>query len=240
MSTLEKGANKRRIVPIPLNPSPGNPANTVDFKRLLAAIRSDNQAAIAELYEFLSEGMRFLIARQLAPEYVQETLNRAFEALIEAIKKGDLHEPSAVPAYTRTLVQTHTRLTINRVISRTARPGEIHDASIQMIHPRPTPEDLALRAEKLRLVRQVLRELPEPNRQQLVRFYLGERSQEQICEEMGLTESQFSALKSRTKARLRELGKKKRNLTDFLSFSRVRRSVFSELKRSDCSTRLHS
>ena len=40
-------------------------------------------------------------------------------------------------------------------------------------------------------------------------FYLREQSQEQICEEMKLTETQFRLLKSRAKARFGELGKKK-------------------------------
>lgn len=47
------------------------------------------------------------------------------------------------------------------------------------------------------------------SREILTRFYLHEQSQEEICSEMALTETQFRLLKSRAKARFGELGKKK-------------------------------
>jgi RNA polymerase sigma-70 factor, ECF subfamily len=43
----------------------------------------------------------------------------------------------------------------------------------------------------------------------LTRFYVDEQSQDLICSEMGLTETQFRLLKSRAKARFGELGKTK-------------------------------
>ena len=42
-----------------------------------------------------------------------------------------------------------------------------------------------------------------------MRFYLREQTPEEICDEMGLTETQFRLLKSRAKARFAELGRKK-------------------------------
>ena len=41
-----------------------------------------------------------------------------------------------------------------------------------------------------------------------MRFYLYEQSQDQICAEMGLTETQFRLLKSRAKTRFAELSRK--------------------------------
>jgi DNA-directed RNA polymerase specialized sigma24 family protein len=43
----------------------------------------------------------------------------------------------------------------------------------------------------------------------LTRFYLHEQSQEQICQDMNISETQFRLLKSRAKARFGEMGKKK-------------------------------
>jgi RNA polymerase sigma-70 factor (ECF subfamily) len=51
--------------------------------------------------------------------------------------------------------------------------------------------------------------LPARDKEILTRFYLREQSQEQICAEMSLTETQFRLLKSRAKARFGEIGKKK-------------------------------
>jgi len=59
------------------------------------------------------------------------------------------------------------------------------------------------------LVQRVLSELSSRDREILTRFYLHEESQEEICIEMTLTETQFRLLKSRAKSRFGELGKKK-------------------------------
>jgi DNA-directed RNA polymerase specialized sigma subunit len=56
---------------------------------------------------------------------------------------------------------------------------------------------------------EVLREMSDRDRNILTRFYLQEQSQDQICAEMNLTETQFRLLKSRAKARFGELGQKK-------------------------------
>jgi RNA polymerase sigma-70 factor (ECF subfamily) len=51
--------------------------------------------------------------------------------------------------------------------------------------------------------------LSDRDREILTRFYLDEQTQEKICEDMSLTETQFRLLKSRAKARFGELGKRK-------------------------------
>jgi DNA-directed RNA polymerase specialized sigma24 family protein len=55
----------------------------------------------------------------------------------------------------------------------------------------------------------VLKGISQRDREILTRFYLYEQPQEQICEEMNLTETQFRLLKSRAKARFGELGKRR-------------------------------
>ena len=57
-------------------------------------------------------------------------------------------------------------------------------------------------------MKDALRDISNRDREILVRFYLREQPQTQICQEMGLSETQFRLLKSRAKARLGEIGKK--------------------------------
>ena len=45
--------------------------------------------------------------------------------------------------------------------------------------------------------------------EQIAKIYLLAQSQEQICDQMNLTETQFRLLKSRAKARFGELGKRR-------------------------------
>ena len=71
------------------------------------------------------------------------------------------------------------------------------------------PEQIAIARQRAELMRLVLESLSRRDREILERFYLQEQSQEQICEEMSLSETQFRLLKSRAKARFGEIGRKK-------------------------------
>ena len=71
------------------------------------------------------------------------------------------------------------------------------------------PENSAISKERDSLAASVLKTISARDREILTRFYLQEQSQEQICQEMSLTETQFRLLKSRAKAKFGELGKRK-------------------------------
>lgn len=74
---------------------------------------------------------------------------------------------------------------------------------------RQNPEQRAIQDEKTELMVRVLRGISRRDREILTRFYLYEQPQEQICEEMSLSETQFRLLKSRAKARFGELGRRR-------------------------------
>jgi DNA-directed RNA polymerase specialized sigma24 family protein len=74
---------------------------------------------------------------------------------------------------------------------------------------RPDPEREAIDRENLALAMRVLKSIPKRDREVLTRFYLKEESAEEICENMGLTDTQFRLIKSRAKARFGELGKRR-------------------------------
>jgi len=61
--------------------------------------------------------------------------------------------------------------------------------------------------QRTNIVKRVLSTIPKRDREILVSFYLLERSPEEICAQMGLTETQFRLLMSRAKARFAELAK---------------------------------
>ena len=65
-----------------------------------------------------------------------------------------------------------------------------------------------MRKERAELMARVLGSISRRDREILTRFYLREQSQEQICEEMELTETQFRLLKSRAKARFGDAGRR--------------------------------
>ena len=110
--------------------------------------------------------------------------------------------------FVRTVVRRQVAAHIEKMVHVRRDHTEL-DSSLRIPDPRSNPEESAVFRQKAELIRRVLHELPERDREILTRFYLREQSQDQICEEMGLTETQFRLLKSRAKARFGELGKKK-------------------------------
>jgi DNA-directed RNA polymerase specialized sigma subunit len=73
---------------------------------------------------------------------------------------------------------------------------------------RAISEEAAILRQRIGLIRQVLGKLADRDKEILTRFYVDEQTPDQICSEMGLTETQYRLMKSRAKTRFGELGKK--------------------------------
>src|SRR5262249_40371870 len=84
-----------------------------------------------------------------------------------------------------------------------------YDSSLRVPDPHDNPEESAMFHQRNTLIQQVLGEMTERDREILMRFYIYEQPQDQICAEMELTDTQFRLLKSRAKARFGDLGKKR-------------------------------
>jgi len=83
------------------------------------------------------------------------------------------------------------------------------DATAGVSDYRNTPEEAAIQRQHEEVAEIVLRSISGRDREILTRFYLLEQTQEEICVEMKLSDTQFRLLKSRAKARFGELGRKK-------------------------------
>jgi RNA polymerase sigma factor (sigma-70 family) len=110
--------------------------------------------------------------------------------------------------FVRTIVRRQVASHIDKAI-QTRREQLDLDASAGVVDPHGNPEEAAIFHQKGDLIRKVLSELTSRDREILTRFYLEEETQEEICTEMTLTETQFRLLKSRAKSRFGELGKKR-------------------------------
>jgi putative toxin-antitoxin system antitoxin component (TIGR02293 family) len=80
------------------------------------------------------------------------------------------------------------------------RPAHVQSGGASEAH--------SLADERRGLIETALAGLAGRDREILTRFFLHEETPEQICTEMGLTDTQFRLLKSRAKARFGELGRK--------------------------------
>ena len=175
---------------------------------LVERIRSGRTDGMAELYDLFSKGIRFYLCRQLGPQELDDKIRDTFVVVVQAIRRGELREPERLMGFVRTIVRRQVAAHIDKVV-QSRRDQQDMESTVRIADPRGNPEDAAIFHQRNELIQRVLQELGKRDREILTRFYLREQSQDQICVEMCLTETQFRLLKSRAKARFGDLGKKK-------------------------------
>jgi RNA polymerase sigma-70 factor (ECF subfamily) len=174
---------------------------------LVESIRIGELSGMEELYRVFSRGVRFYLCRQLGPQDLDDKVHDTFLIVVQAIRKGELREPERLMGFVRTVVRRQVAAQIDRSVQSRREQAEL-DSSAAVSDHRDTPEEAAILRQHERMAETVLRGISGRDREILTRFYLMEQTQQEICEEMDLSETQFRLLKSRAKARFGELGKK--------------------------------
>jgi len=189
------------------NPSE-SPASRVDWHELVRRIQRGDNSGMEDLYALFARGIRFYLCRQLGPQELDDKVHDAFLIVVQAIKKGELREPERLMGFVRTVVRRQVAAYIDDVVH--SRREELHlDVGVRVADMRNNPEQTAAFQQKVEFMTSILESLSDRDREILTRFYLNEETQEQICEEMHLSETQFRLLKSRAKARFGEMGRRK-------------------------------
>jgi RNA polymerase sigma-70 factor (ECF subfamily) len=180
----------------------------VDWAAIVAQIKAGEDAGLEFLYRQFSRGIRYYLCRHLGPEELDDRVHDTFLVVVQAIKKGDLREPERLMGFVRTIVRRQVAGYIDHAVQTRRDQADI-ESGVTVADSNGDPEQQAIAQQKKQLMKSVLESLSKRDRDILVRFYLNEEPQEQICREMSLTETQFRLLKSRAKARFGEIGKKK-------------------------------
>ena len=175
---------------------------------LVESVQRGERAGMEELYSVFSRGVRFYLCRQLGPQDLDDKVHDTFVIVVEAIQKGELREPERLMGFVRTVVRRQVAAQIDRSVQSRKEQAELETTTSMSDH-HDTPEEAAIVRQHEEVAEAVLRGISGRDREILTRFYLLEQSQEEICEEMNLSETQFRLLKSRAKARFGELGRKK-------------------------------
>lgn len=178
------------------------------WAELVERIRTGETDGMEELYALFSKGIRFYLCRQLGPQELDDKVHDTFLVVVQAIRRGELREPHRLMGFVRTVVRRQVAAHIDRMVHDRREQLDL-DSTMRMVDPHGNPEDAVMFRQRNDLIRRVLGELCERDREILTRFYLREQGQAEICSEMDLTETQFRLLKSRAKARFGELGRKK-------------------------------
>ena len=189
-------------------PLPESAEAYAGWVQLVRRIRTSETDGMAELYHLFSKGIRFYLCRQLGIQELDDKVHDTFVVVVQAIRRGELREPERLMGFVRTVVRRQVAAHIDKAV-QTRREQTDLEASSRVPDPHGNPEEAAIFHQREDLIRRILAELSSRDCEILTRFYLHEESQEEICSEMTLTETQFRLLKSRAKYRFGELGKKR-------------------------------
>jgi RNA polymerase sigma-70 factor, ECF subfamily len=182
--------------------------SSVNWHDLVDRIKRNDDSGMEELYGLFARGIRFYLCRQLGAQELEDKIHDTFLIVVQAIRRGDLREPERLMGFVRTVVRRQVAAHIDHLVHN--RREQVHmDVGVRVADARRNPEQAAALRQKIDLMTEVLNQLSGRDREILTRFYLKEQSQEQICEDMDLSETQFRLLKSRAKARFGELGQRK-------------------------------
>ncbi|GIU75022.1 MAG: hypothetical protein KatS3mg004_2109 [Bryobacteraceae bacterium] len=192
----------------PENPSSDPQPMPGRWTKLVEGVRANESTAIEELYRLFSRGIRFFLCRHLGPQDLDDRVHDTFLVVVHSIQGGGLREPERLMGFVRTIVRRQIAAYIEEAVQQRREASEL-ELGGRVADPRHDPEESILREQRVELMLEVLRSISPRDREILTRFYLYEQTQEQICEEMGLTETQFRLLKSRAKARFAELGRRR-------------------------------
>jgi len=188
---------------IPPPPTP-NPAQNFDLVR---SVQRGDAVGMAELYEYISNGLRPYLARQLRSQDFHDKVHSIFVDVVIAIQRGQLREPHRLMGFARTIARRKVSGYIDDAASTRRNQVDI-DSAFWLACPQATPETEMLVREQQDLVRWTLAHLSQREGEILSRFYMQEQTQQQICLEMGLSHTQYRLLKWRSKARFEQMSRR--------------------------------
>jgi RNA polymerase sigma-70 factor, ECF subfamily len=201
--------------PVERNPNPPTQEKAakpgyaaVEWSVLVAQVKAGEDAGMEHLYKLFSRGIRYYLCRQLGPQELEDKVHDTFLIVVNAIRRGDLREPERLMGFVRTVVRRQVAAYIEQAVHNRREQTDLENG-VAVADRKENPEQEAMIHQKAELMKNVLSCLSERDRDILVRFYLLEQTQEQICSEMSLTETQFRLLKSRAKAKFGDIGRKK-------------------------------
>jgi hypothetical protein len=88
------------------------------FVELVRRIRAGDQDAVIALHGIFAGEMRYLIARQLRSDEIEDRLHDSFILVLEAIRRGELREPARLTGFVLTIVRRQVAAQIRSIIDK--------------------------------------------------------------------------------------------------------------------------
>jgi RNA polymerase sigma-70 factor, ECF subfamily len=174
-----------------------------EIVELVTRIASGDRGAEAQLVERFAPGLMVLLRRRLRSPAsrgdVEDLCQEALQVALRALRAGQLRDPERLAAYLAGIAR-RVRLPGPRLFWRRTVPMDELPDFPDLAHR--SAERQAMASEEARLVRAALLQLGERDREVLSRYYLEDEAKERLCEELGLTSSQFDVVKHRALKRI--------------------------------------
>ena len=180
----------------------------VHHAAIVSGVQSGDPSALSELYEICSKGTHnFFKRRGLPAQDMPDSTHNVFMSLLTSIRRNQIQDPRRLMGFVRTVLDRAALQRVRHTIDRRRREQDIRELRD---HKDPAAgADLAhYRREQVELVKLALEQMCSRDREILRRFYFLHETPAQICEEMGLTETQYRLFKSNAKTRLAKLTRK--------------------------------
>ena len=178
----------------------------VDWAQVVTQIQNGDPAGQETLYSVFTRGLKYFMGRQLGSQDLEDRLHEVFIVVVKAIQGGSLREPERLMGFVRTVAKRQVVGQIERAVHARTKEAPLENG---MHSPDEDldPERRAISQQHNAIVAKAMAKLKPRDREILQRFYLREQSQEQICEEMHLSVTQYRLYKSRAKAHFGDFGK---------------------------------
>ena len=176
------------------------------YPEVVRLVQAGGDEGMTALYGFLSRSVRPHLLRRMSVQDATDALHDIFLEVVRAIQRDQLRDAKCPMGFARTVARRRVALYLG-ILIRTRR-DQAEFAEVLHLCATPGPERELIYRQQREVVGKALIQLSSRERDVLIRYYFEEQDQEQICSEMGLTETQFRLLKWRSKARFAELSRK--------------------------------
>jgi len=173
---------------------------------LVSRIQSEDCGAIGELYDSFYDRTAGYLRRRLGAQDVTDLAHDVFLAVVEAIRRNELHDATRLMGFIQTVLQRRIAAHLKATIRRRNCELDLTE-QVSATDGSSRPDHLVESWERAEMMQEVLQALSSREREILDRFYLQEQSAEQIRSEMHLTCTNYRVLKSRAKAKFGKTGR---------------------------------
>jgi RNA polymerase sigma-70 factor (ECF subfamily) len=170
---------------------------------LVHRIMAGDSSAETELWDRFRPGVFHIVLGivkdyQMAEDLTQDT----FFIIIGKMRRGDVRQPESLAGFVAQVARLHAFEQIRK--HRRQRLEDLEEAE-QL--PDPTPDRLKQleKAEEFDEVRALIGQLNPRDRELIMRLYINEQPKNRICDDLGLTSSQFDRALYRARKRYKAL-----------------------------------